>query len=255
MGLRGVWAGLRREAKEQLGEDDEVMPWDAEGLTRLEKVEAFLNYLPVTKGVLAGKQMKLLPAQRKFLKSIYGRKNQPRIAILSVARGNGKSGLIAGLELCHLLGPEAEQRGECYSAAIDRQQAGIIFNEMEAIIMAVPAFCWRVNIQRFHKKIEVLDGEGKGSTYEALSADARRAHGLAPSLWVYDELAQAKDRVLLDNLQTAMGKRKRSLGVIISTQAPSDDHPLSQLIDDGLQGGGEIPIGAGSFSANGCRSV
>jgi phage terminase large subunit-like protein len=33
-----------------------------------------------------------------------------------------------------------------------------------------------------------------------------------------------------------MGKRRRSLGVVISTQAPSDDHPLSQLIDDGLSG-------------------
>jgi hypothetical protein len=30
-------------------------------------------------------------------------------------------------------------------------------------------------------------------------------------------LAQTKDRQLLDNLQTAMGKRQRSLGLIIST--------------------------------------
>ena len=78
----------------------------------------------------------------------------------------------------------------------------------------------------------MIDGSGIGSKYEALSADARRAHGLSPTFWAYDELAQAKDRVLLDNLQTAMGKRKRSLGVVISTQAADDDHPLSQLIDD-----------------------
>ena len=65
----------------------------------------------------------------------------------------------------------------------------------------------RCNIQRFRKSIEVLAGDGKGSKYEALSADGRRAHGLAPSFWAYDELAQTKDRLLLDNLQTAMGKR------------------------------------------------
>jgi phage terminase large subunit-like protein len=70
----------------------------------------------------------------------------------------------------------------------------------------------------------------------SLSADARRAHGLSPTLWVYDEMAQAKSRELLDNLTTAMGKRARSLGIVISTQAPRDDHPLSQLIDDGLSG-------------------
>jgi phage terminase large subunit-like protein len=33
-----------------------------------------------------------------------------------------------------------------------------------------------------------------------------------------------------------MGKRDRSLGIIISTQAASDVHPLSELIDDGLRG-------------------
>ena len=57
--------------------------------------------------------------------------------------------------------------------------------------------------------------------------------GCRRPFWAYDELAQAKDRVLLDNLQTAMGKRKRSLGVIISTQAADNDHSLSLLIDDG----------------------
>jgi hypothetical protein len=107
---------------------------------------------------------------------------------------------------------------------------------MEAIILRVPEFAVRVNIQRFHKRIEVLSGAGYGSLYEALSADARRAHGLSPSLWCYDELAQTRDRELLDNLITAMGKRNEALGVIISTQAPDDDHPLSQIIDDGLRG-------------------
>jgi hypothetical protein len=33
-----------------------------------------------------------------------------------------------------------------------------------------------------------------------------------------------------------MGKQKNALGVVISTQAPDDDHPLSMLIDDGLEG-------------------
>ena len=139
--------------------------------------------------------------------------------------------------LCHLLGPEAEPRGEVYSAAVDRQQAGLLFNEIEATIDAVPEFAARVNIIRYYKKIEVTDGVGRGSVYEALSADARRAHGFAPSFWIYDELAQAKDRTLLDNLRTAMGKRKASLGMVISTQAADDDHPLSLLIDDGLASG------------------
>jgi phage terminase large subunit-like protein len=53
---------------------------------------------------------------------------------------------------------------------------------------------------------------------------------------VFDEFAQATNTELLDNLKAAMGKRAESLGVIISTQAANDQHPLSQLIDDAAVG-------------------
>ena len=238
MGLRGPGAKRARLAREQADELDRDLPWEAKGLSRVQRIIAFLEFLPITKGKLAGQTMSLLPNQRKFIKSVYGPRGQKRVrlAIKSEPRGNGKTGLIAGLGLCHLLGPESEQRGEVYSAAIDRQQAGLLFNEMEAIILAVPEFAAAVNIQRFHKRIEVLEGRAQGSLYEALSADARRAHGLAPSFWVYDELAQARDGELLENLRTAMGKRDAALGMVISTQAAKDDHPLSLLIDDADEG-------------------
>lgn len=196
----------------------------------------FLESLPITKGILAGEQMRLLAGQREFIEQVYGGSGSVSIGVKSEPRGNGKTGLVAGLAMCHLLGPESEPRGEIYSAAIDRQQAGIIFAELEALIYACQDFLAVANIQRWHKKIEIIDGPATGSIYEALSADARRGHGLSPSLWIYDELAQAKDGELLGNLRTAMGKRERSLGLVISTQAPDDEHPLSQLIDSGLSG-------------------
>ena len=114
----------------------------------------------------------------------------------SEPRGNGKTGLVAGLALCHLLGPEAEERGECYSCAVDRRQASLMYDEMAAIIEAVPEFAaiTRIRTGSQRRQIEVMFGPGKGSKYEALSADARRGHGLAPSWWAYDEMAQARDR-------------------------------------------------------------
>lgn len=234
MGLAGPGASRRRDAAK--GAKREKLPWKDSKLSRVQRVIAFLEYLPITKGMLAGQKMRLLRDQKAFIRDVYGPKKIVRIGVKSDPRGQGKTGLCAGLALCHLLGPEAEVRGEAYSASIDRGMAGLLFNEMEAIIYAVPGFAARTNVQRFSKKIEVLSGDGIGSTYEALSADIRRGHGLAPSLWIYDELAQAKNRELLDNLMTAMGKRKKSLGLVISTQAANDDHPLSQLIDDGLTG-------------------
>jgi phage terminase large subunit-like protein len=217
------------------------LPWKKKGLSRAERVIAFLEFLPITKGILAGTRMKLLPGQRRFVQAIYGRlardgRRKIRIAIKSEPRGGGKTGLIAGLALCHLLGPECEPRGECYSAAYNKLQAALIFAEMKAIIEAIPEFEERCNIQRYGKVIEVLEGDGAGSIYESLSADDRRAHGLSPSFWAFDEFAQAPNSDLLDSLRTAMGKRSESLGIIISTQASNDMHPLSQLIDDAALG-------------------
>jgi phage terminase large subunit-like protein len=209
--------------------------------SRVARVIAFLEDLPITKGILAGTKMRLLPGQRRFIERVYGDladdgRRRIKVAIKSEPRGNGKTGLLAGLALCHLLGPESEARGEVYSAAYNKMQAALIFSEMKAVVEAVPAFDCRCNIQRFGKIIEVLSGDGAGSIYESLSADDKRAHGLSPSFWVYDEYAQSPNSDLLDTLKTSMGKRAESLGVVISTQAANDQHPLSQMIDDAALG-------------------
>src|SRR5262245_22565934 len=116
-------------------------PWKKKNKSRAEKVILFLESLPITKGLLAGSMMKLLPGQRRFVNAVYGKldrdgKREIRIAIKSEPRGNGKTGLLAGLALCHLLGPEAERRGEVYSCAFNKLQAALIFAEMRAIIEA-----------------------------------------------------------------------------------------------------------------------
>ena len=116
------------------------------------------------------------------------------------------------------------------------KQASLVFAEVEAIINEVEEFKqFRIKATSFWKRMEVKAGPGKGTVYAVLSGEKEAAHGLAPSVWVYDELGIAPDRQLLDALQTASGKRKRSLGIVISTQASDDRHPFSQLIDDAVK--------------------
>ncbi|NBB47098.1 terminase large subunit, partial [Rhizobium sp. CRIBSB] len=211
-------------------------PWKKKGLTKAEQVIAFLESLPVTKGRLAGRKMKLIQAQHDFVQGVFATDKRGRFivktAIISQAKGNGKSGLVAGLCLAALVGPLAEERGAVYSASIDRGKAGVVFEEMKAIVRRVPDFDERINITDFHKKMLVLDGDGKDSTSEALSADASGAQGLAPTFWAYDELGEAKDGKLLEVLLESDGKRIHTFGIVLSTQAESDEHPLSKLIDD-----------------------
>lgn len=151
-----------------------------------------------------------------------------RLAGLSVARGNGKSALLAGLSLGHLLGPMAEPYGECYAAALDREQAGVLYRMTRAYIEATPWMAARVNVRDWHKQIE---DEQTRSIWTALTSDARKAHGLAPSFWIADEVAQWRSRELWDNLATGMGKRAQALGVTISTQAADDLHFWSEFLD------------------------
>lgn len=241
MAARGKGSGRRKELQAEAALIRRKPSWQRAGLTRVERVVRFVQSLPVTKGILAGSRVKLLADQIEFIGEVYGNltpegRRRRALAIKSAPKGNGKTGLTANLALAHLLGPESEPRGEVLAAAVDGQQAAIIFNEMCAVLDAVPALGGRVNILRHRSQIVVESGPGIGSTFQVLTADARRAHGLAPSLWIFDELAQVNDRTLLDNLLEGMGKRQEALGIVISTQAKDDDHPLSQLIDDALRG-------------------
>jgi phage terminase large subunit-like protein len=183
--------------------------------------------------------MKLREWQKDFIRSVYREDddgNRPvRTAVLSMGRKNGKTGLIVPLAMCHLAGPEAEPRGEVFSAANDVAQAGRVFSEIVAILNSHPELDARCNVVKFRKEIEVLEGAGKGSIYKALSADATTKHGLSPSFIVYDELGQATKRDLYEALDTAMGARENPLMVVISTQAANDHAPMSELIDYGLK--------------------
>src|SRR5262245_19251989 len=142
MGLRGprekTW-----DEKSRAGRKYRLRANDLKRKSRADAVISFLESLPITKGILVGKTMTLLPGQRDFVQTIYGRLDEDKrrkisIAIKSEPRGNGKTGLLAGLALCHLLGPECEPRGEVYSAAYNKLQAALIFDEMKAIIDAMP---------------------------------------------------------------------------------------------------------------------
>lgn len=156
-----------------------------------------------------------------------------RRAILSIARKNGKTALIAALVLAHLVGPEAIQNGEIYSAANDREQAAQVFKTAAQIVRADPELLALLKITDSTKTIACY---GNGSFYRAISAEAGTKHGLNPSFVIFDELAQAKSRELYDVLDTSMGARAEPLFATISTQSNDPEHILSKLIDDGLTG-------------------
>ena len=234
MGKRGPGAKPKSKAlvPEKTKKRRAKADWRNDKLMMANRVSLFCETLPITSGVLAGQTMRLRDWQKAFIQGVYGPQKDGRrvvrTALLSLPRKNGKTQLAAMLALAHLCGPCSEMRGQVYSAASDRNQASLVFKELSAIIDRTPWMTERLNIRSFNKLIE--DNE-TGSTYEALSSDARKAHGLSPSFVICDEVAQWRGRELYDNLISGLGARAEPLAVVIGTQAATDQNLMSELVD------------------------
>jgi phage terminase large subunit-like protein len=207
------------------------------GRGRAKAVIRFIEQLTIPSGTGQGKPFKLESFQKDFIRDIYephiGTRRAVRRAILSMARKNGKTALIAAIVLAHLIGPEATVHGEIYSAANDRDQAGIVFKFAKQIVDLEPDLAAELEVVPSTK---TMIARRTGSVYRAISAEAGTKHGYLPSVVIYDELAQAKNRDLYDVLDTSFGAREEPLFIAISTQSNDPEHVLSKLIDDGLSG-------------------
>ena len=153
-----------------------------------------------------------------------------------MARKNGKTALIAALVLVHLIGPEAGVNQDIVSAANDREQAGMVFKYVVQIVSQSPFLTKHLKVIESKKRIVY---HGCGNIYAALSAEAGTKHGMNPTVVIYDELAQSKNQELFDALDTAQGAQEEPIFYTISTQSNDPQHPLSLMIDDGLEGGDE----------------
>jgi phage terminase large subunit-like protein len=203
---------------------------------RVQDIIDFIEQLRVPSGKGEGELFKMRPFQRQFIRDVYGPvdKDGSRIvrrAILSMARKNGKTMMVAALALVHLVGPERTLNGEIYSAANDREQAAIVFRYAAQLVRAEQELLQYVKIIDSTRTMVCM---ANGSVYRALSAEVGTKFGLNPTVVIYDELAQAKNRDLYDALDSSMGGREEPLSIVISTQSNDPQHLLSQLIDDGL---------------------
>lgn len=156
-----------------------------------------------------------------------------RRAVIGLPRKNGKSLLGTAIALDHLVyGPQGAQ---VYSAASDRAQAKIVFGEARQQVLDNPALSRIIKVYR-----DAMELPAKGSVYRALSADAMRAHGLAPSLVVADELhawpssaSNTRGDELWEALTQGSADRPESLVVGITTAGGNTDTLLGRLYEHG----------------------
>jgi phage terminase large subunit-like protein len=193
-------------------------------------VEWIETHLRVPEGRLVGQPVKLSPAQRDWMEMIYG--SPTRTFLCSLPRKNGKTSWSAMILLLHLVGPEAVQSGQLYSAAQSRDQASILHSLAAKMVRMSPTISEYVTVKDSAKQIVC---PALGTVYKALSADASTAMGLSPALVVHDELGQVRGPRfdLYEALETASAAQERPLSIVISTQSAKPDDLLSILLEDG----------------------
>jgi phage terminase large subunit-like protein len=235
MGIRGPKAKPVKLELVRANEAKRRPRWQARGLTRPQRMIRFIESLPCTQGYGAGGPLYMHGFQQEIIERIYGPSRPDggrlvRTALITLPRKQGKSTTAAALVAAHLCGPMVEPRGQIVSAATDRQQAAIIFDELLAMLDKRPSLAESLHVQRWNKTITHVPS---GTVYRAASADARKAHGLNPTLVVADELSQWRSPELYHNLVTGMGGRSEPLMVVISTRSPDPNHIMSELVDYG----------------------
>ena len=103
---------------------------------------AFINRLTHTKGQFAGQTFNLRPWQVRILKRLFKKRRdrlrQYRTCLLMLPRKNGKTELAAAVALYGLMA-DGETGAEVYSAAADRDQAGLVFGVAAQMVRNDPA--------------------------------------------------------------------------------------------------------------------
>ncbi|HKQ02647.1 MAG TPA: terminase TerL endonuclease subunit, partial [Actinomycetes bacterium] len=196
--------------------------FDAEEADRA--TEFFPTFLRHHKGEFAAQPFALADWQRELIiRPAFGWKRRQdglrrfRKVSLWVAKGNGKSPLGSGtgiyLTLC-----DREPGAEVYSAATDREQAGIVHEAAKHMVEDSPelsemAYVWT-------RSIEV---PATRSSFKVLSADVRNKHGFNVHGLIFDELHAQRTRDLWETLVRGMVKRLQPLLFVLSTAGDDED--------------------------------
>lgn len=201
-------------------------------LTRGERVIAFIErYCCVPEGTLVGQPMKLEDFQKKWLLEVYDNPHGTRLAILSIAKKNGKTPLIAAIVLVHTVGPEARLNSQIVSGAMSQEQASTVFKYAWKMIQLSPKLQRYIRVRPSLKR---LLGLPMNVEYRAISRQKKTAHGIAPVVAILDELGQVRGEQddFVEAIETALGAYEDAILFVISTQAATNGDLLSKWIDD-----------------------
>lgn len=213
-----------RLAAERHLRDRELGP--ARGLEFKPKLAAralrfFATMLSLT-GDAAGAPFVLDPSQEFIVGSLFGWVGDDgyrrfRVAYIEEGKGNGKSPLAAGIGLYMLLA-DGEWRPEVYSAAVDKDQANILFRDAVAMARASEAISERVVLSGGVGRENNIAYLEKGGFFRPIASEHRGRGKSGPRVHcaLLDEVHEHPTGAMVEFMRAGTKGRKQALIVLIT---------------------------------------
>lgn len=216
-----LYAAAQRFERD-MGRSDLRMNWD-----RVQDIVDTCATLPLVDDY-SGERFILNPWQAWVVAQLFGWEwldgtRRVKFAILQVARGNGKTTFAAALAVWEFLTAPGRR---VHVIANKEEQAMIAVDRARLMLRSRETDLLKV----LHNRVE--DRE-RDCVISALKTSASSLDGLTPSLWIGDEVAEFSDREILAKLETTAGKRRNSLGLVISTPAADAEGLFAEKIAAG----------------------
>lgn len=183
-------------------------------------INFFETILTHTKGKSAGKPFLLSPFQQFTLYNVIAwmqKKETGDIRRINnvyekVGKKNGKTAVMAGLDLFHL-SFDMEQGAECYIGATKEEQAKLCFNQACEFITK-SALLQQLGFRVLQREIKFTP---TNSFSKPLGGDSKTQDGINSSLSIIDEYHAHRDDSVKENLESSMASRKQPLVYTITT--------------------------------------
>ncbi|NMC30744.1 MAG: terminase large subunit [Pelolinea sp.] len=183
------------------------------------RIYEFFHYCNHIEGdpELVGRPIELVPFQKFYLGCIFGwvhKKTGYRRfekAYIQLGRKNAKSTVESGIVLYLMIG-DGEESPRVYCAAVDRQQARVVFDIAKSMAVQSPDISKRVKVQEARISHNV-----RGGVLMPLSKETKNKDAFNPSGAVIDEYHAHLDSKIYNLLSSARGHRAQYLIMIITT--------------------------------------
>lgn len=196
--------------------NDRGLVFDEAAVARVFKF--FEKILHLNGGQFEGKPFLLHPSQAFILGNIFGWKKADgtrrfRRAYIEVAKGNGKTPLVAGIGLYGMIG-DYESRAEIYAAASKKEQAMVLFRDARAMVEQSPALASECHVSGGDHQPNIAFLR-QSSFFRPIARDKGKS-GPRPHMALCDEVHEHPDRETMEMLERGFKFRRNPLLVMIT---------------------------------------